>query len=152
VPDRRIRLVHPALVFGIAAEFVGVDVAAVFVEVNVSVLLAHVDLELACGTAALPTVVIIAYAEVALAEPEDEAATRGESSVEITHERAAQLGESAEAVVAFEQDSDADEDIDGDQVLRLHSDKEVETNLLVAGDDCECDQERKDGCPGAKRD
>ena len=108
-------LVHPALVFGIAAEFVGIDIAAVFVEVDIAILLAHVDLELARGAAAFPAVVAVAHAEVALAEAGDEASARGESSVEITHKSAAELGESAEPVVAFEQDGNADEDVDGDQ-------------------------------------
>ena len=52
-------LVHPAFVFGVAAEFVGVDVAAFFVEVDFAILFAHVDLELAGRAATLPPVVAV---------------------------------------------------------------------------------------------
>src|SRR5258707_11661932 len=75
-------LVHPAFVVGVLAEFVGVYVAAVLVEVDFAVLLAHVDFELAGGAAALPAVVAVAEAEVALAEPEGEAAAGGGFCVE----------------------------------------------------------------------
>jgi hypothetical protein len=86
------RLVHPAFVVGVAAlGFVWVDVAAVFVEVDFAVLLAHVDLELAGGATALPAVVAVADAEVALAEAEGQAATRSELDVEIAAERAREL-------------------------------------------------------------
>src|SRR5579859_4777980 len=105
-------LVHPAAVFGVFAGLVGIDVAAVLVEVDDAVLLAHVDLELAGGAAALPAVIAVAHAEVALREAERHSAAGGELHVEISHEGSAELGESAEAVVALKQHGDADEDVD----------------------------------------
>src|SRR5271154_2022343 len=99
----RVALVHPALVVGVLAEFVGVDVAAVFVEVDLAILLAHVDLELACGAPALPAVVVVADAEVALAESEGEAAAWSELDVECAEERSGELEERAEAVGLLEQ-------------------------------------------------
>src|ERR1700733_14642112 len=76
-------LVHPAFVVGIFAfGFVGVDVAAVLVEVDFAILLAHVDLELARGAAALPAVVAVADSEVTLAEAEGHAAAWSEFDVE----------------------------------------------------------------------
>src|SRR5216683_3971867 len=145
-------LVHPALVVRVAATFIGVDVAAVLVEVDLAVLLAHVDFELAGGAAALPAVVAVAYAEVALAEAEGESSAWGEPDVEIPDQSSAELRESAEAVVPFEQDGDADEDVDRDEVLRLHADDEVEADLLIAGDDSEGDQQGEDGSPCSQGD
>ena len=54
------KLIHPAFVIGIFSQFVGVDVPSLFVEVNLAVLLAHVDLELSCGTAAFAAIVCVA--------------------------------------------------------------------------------------------
>src|SRR6266478_442709 len=103
---REFALVHPALVVRVFAEFVGVYVATVLVEVDFAVLLAHVDLELAGGAAALPAVVAVAEAEVALAESEGEAAAGGEFDVEEAAEAAGELEESVEGVGLFEQHRD----------------------------------------------
>ncbi len=142
-------LVHPAFVVGVLAEFVGVDVAAVFVEVDLAVLLAHVDLELAGGAASLPTVVVVANAEVALAESEDEAATWGEFDVECAAEGSGELEEGVEGVGLFEQHGDGDEDVDRDHVLGLDAEDEPEEKLLVAEDHGDGDEEAEDAGPGS---
>src|SRR5205807_1667530 len=89
--------------------------------------------------------------KVALAEAKGQASSRSEPDVEIAHERTAELGESTEAVVSLEQDGDADENVDRNEVLGLHANNEVETNLLVASNDGEGDHKGKDGGPGAQR-
>jgi hypothetical protein len=142
-------LVHPAFIVGVLAEFVGVDVAAVFVEVDFAVLLAHVDLELAGGAAALPAVVVVAEAEVALAEAEGETAAGGELDVEEAAECAGELEEGVEGVGLFEQKCDGDEDVDGDHVLRLDADEEPEEKFLVSEDHGDGDEEAKDSGPAA---
>src|ERR1700733_4968716 len=73
------QLIHPPSVVGV---FAGIYVLAVLVEASVAVLLAHVDCELARGAAALPAVVLVAQAEVALAGGRGEAAARGEFDVD----------------------------------------------------------------------
>src|SRR6267154_1001222 len=142
-------LVHPALVVGILAEFVGVDVAAVLVEVDFAVLLAHVDLELAGGAATLPAVVAVAEAEVALAESEGEAAAGGEFDVEKATESAGELEEGVEGVGLFEQHRYGDEDVDGHHVFGLDAYEEPEEEFLVAEDHGDGDKKAEDAGPAA---
>jgi hypothetical protein len=144
-----LELVHPALVVGVLAELVGVDVAAVFVEVDLAVLFAHVDLEFSGGAAALPAVVVVADAEVALADTEGEASAWGEFDVEEATERARELEKRAEAVGLLEQDGDGDEDVDRDHVFRFDPDEEPEEKLLVAEDHGDGDEESEDSGPGS---
>src|SRR5271154_7100098 len=99
----RVALVHPAFVVGVFAEFVGVDVAAILVEVDLAVLLAHVDLELAGGAAAFPAVVVVADAEVALADAEGEATAGSEFNVEKAAEGTGELEERVEGVGLLEE-------------------------------------------------
>ncbi len=140
-------VVHPAFVVGVFAEFVGVDVAAVFVEVDFAVLLAHVDLELAGGAAAFPAVVVVADAEVALADTEGEAAAWGEFDVEVAAEGAGELEERVEGVGLFEQERDGDEDVDRYHVLGLDADEKPEEELLIAEDHGDGDEEAEDAGP-----
>ena len=114
---------------------------------DLAVLFAHVDLELAGGAAALPAVVVVAEAEVLLAESEGEAAARGELDVEEAAEGAGELEESAEAVGLFEQERDGDEDVDGHHVLGLDADEEPEEEFLVAEDHGDGDEEAEDAGP-----
>ena len=116
---------------------------------DLAVLLAHVDLELACGAAALPAVVVVAHAEVSLAESEGEAAARGELDVEEAAEGAGELEECVEAVGLFEQERDGDEDVDGHHVLGLDADEEPEEEFLVAEDHGDGDEEAEDAGPAA---
>jgi hypothetical protein len=140
-------LVHPAFVVGIFFQFVGVDVTAVLVEVDFAVLLAHVDLELTGGAAALPAIVVVAEAEVLLAETEGEAAARGELDVEEAAEGAGELEERAEGVRLLEKNGDGDEDVDGNEVLRLDADEEPEEEFEVAEEQGDGDEEAEDAGP-----
>jgi len=142
-------LVHPALVVGVLAELVGVDVAAVFVEVDFAVLLLHVDLELAGGAAALPAVVAVADAEVLLGEGKGEAAAGSEFDEERAAEGSGELDEGVEAVGLLEQDGDGDEDVDRDHVLGLDAEDKPEEELLIAEDHCDGDHEAEDARPGS---
>ncbi len=142
-------LVHPALVVGVLAELVGIDVAAVFVEVDLAVLLAHVDLEFARGAAALPTVVVVADAEVAFAESEGEAAAWGEFDVESTADGSRELKEGVEGICLLEQHGDRYEDVDRDHVFGLDAEDEPKEKLLVAEDHGDGDEEAEDAGPGS---
>ena len=65
---------------------------------DLAVLLAHVDLELAGGAAALPAVVVVAEAEVALGDAEGEAAAGGKFDVEEPQRAPAELEKRTEGV------------------------------------------------------
>src|ERR1700757_723559 len=119
-------LVHPAAVVGV---LVRIDVAAVLVEVDVAVLLAHVDLELASGAAALPAVVVVAESVEALTAGKGETAARRHSDVDVSKERAAELGEGEEFLVG-EEHGERDEEIDGDEVLGLDHHREGKQHKL----------------------
>ena len=113
-----------ALVVGVLVLFVGVDVAAFVVELHFAALLAHVDLEFPRGAAAFGAVPGVAHAKELLTEAEAETLAGCEPQIEITRKAATEIKQCHERVAETQQQSEVDDNVDGDHVLRLQADRE----------------------------
>src|SRR5271165_6987912 len=140
---RREGSILPALVVGVPV-LVRIDVAAFAVEVHLAILLAHVDLELARGATALPLVVAVPEAEVALTDSAEDAAPRSRLHIQVAAERSTELRQRID-LVAEEKAGEGDQQVDGGQVLRFDLDwKREEHERHVTVEHSECNKQAED--------
>src|SRR5579859_5347885 len=142
-------LVHPLAVVRIAL-FVGVDVATLAVEADIAVLLTHVDLELACGTPALPAVVVVTETENALAESRAHTPSRGSAGKHKAQKGAAQDDETGQRRRPGKQQRYLDQHVDNDQVFGFDRYRQGEhVHFQVAKEHSERGQQAEDCSIGA---
>src|SRR5882757_5806202 len=142
-------LVHPFAVVGVAF-FVGVDVAALVVEADVAVLLAHIDLELACGAPALPAIVVVTKTEETLAKSRAHAPPRCTPRKQKAQQRTAQDDEIGQRRPPGKQQRYLDQHVDDDQIFGSNRYRQGEhVHFKVTKEDGERGQQAEECSVGA---